>query len=423
MDDAQKLAFRMSEVKQGINEIQTRADPQEGDIEKLEALTKEGRELEIQYRAALVASVEHKEAGPILEEKPEVNEFNELYHKARLFRFLDSIATGTKLDGAEAEMRAELFPDGSRAGNDNSVPLHMFLDFDEDIEVRVDAATTISVSTGIKETRPIADRVMARSDAAYLGANFLNVGAGQQSFPYISAGAGLTYADEGVEVDAQAGTIVVEDVNPTEATLAYLYGATSAKRFMDGELESALRNDARQSIMDGIDLTVIRGRPAVANVLTTAVPGLETEIAAGADATKVLTAAEILAFFSGRVDGKFAYVWTDVRMLLRPEPYAPSIFLGVAGAASDRLLSDILTPEQYRASQRLTAVASNLSQAISYAPMNDRMDLIVPTWLDVGVIVDPYTAASKRQVRLTFSIAHSVKVLRSDPWKRHGFYS
>ena len=424
MDNLQKLAFRMSEVKQGINDIQVRAEPEDGDTAKLTAFTAEAQDLEVRYRAALVATTDLPEAGPITEEKPEVKEFNAIYHKSKLFRFLDSIAHGKELDGADAELRAAVFPNGSRLGNEHSFPLHLLLPLDEDLEVRVDTATTIAAASGVKQTKPIAERIFARTDSAFLGANFVAVQAGQQSFPYVSAGAALSYADEGVAIDAAAGTVTVEDVNPTEASLAYLYGQTSASRFMEGELESALRNDARMAIESGIDDTVIKGRPVVANVLTVAVPGLETEIAAGADeVADSLTAAAVLAIYAGRVDGLYANVWQDVRMLVRNQVYAASIFLAVGGATGERLLGDLLGTEIFRASSRLTNVAAHLSQGISYAPANDRMNLLVPVWMDVGVIVDPYTAANKRQTRLTFSVAHSVKVLRSDPWKRHGFYT
>ena len=241
------------------------------------------------------------------------------------------------------------------------------------------------------------------------------MGAGRQRFPRLATGASLTYADESVDVDAQAGSVVSEDVDPIEATLAYVIGVSSGLRFGAMELENALRNDARMAIASGIDDTVLRGRPAVANVLTGGIKGLVGELAAPQAATETLDARAILQAYAERVDGRYAYTWMDSRILARPEVYAKAIFEAVGGSTSQRLLADLLPESMFRATARLAAPVGGVSSAVSYAPMQDMDELLVPTWLDVGAIVDMYTGARRRETRVTFFLAHNVLLQRPEP--------
>ena len=412
---SQEIQVRLSELRTQIN-----AWPEDGSIDGLAALRQESLSLEEEFRRVVREEAERMEAAdPIGSDTPENREVNGLYHRARLTRMVAAIGDGREPDGAEAEFRAAVFPDGAR--DPRSVPLHLFLPLDEgDIEVRADTATTVAADGGIRVTRPIAARVFARTEAAYLGANFVSVGAGRQRFPYVSAGASLTYRDEGTPVDAQAGRITTEDVDPLEASMSYLVGTSSMLRFADGELEASLRSDARMAIEDGVDQTVIQGR-AAGTGFTGSIKGLEGELSAVTAAAATVTAGDVLQAYADRVDGKYAYVWSDSRLLVRHEVYGKANFLAIGGASGERLLVDILGPANFRASARLSAPSGGVSDAISYAPMNDRADFLVPSWLDVATIVDPYSYAGSGQVKLTFTLAHNVLMLRNDAWKKHSF--
>lgn len=418
MIESQRLAIRLSEIREAINtgdELSTDAMGQ---------LRADYTATETAYRDAIRAEANPEPAPPMADEKPEVREVNELYHAARLTRMVAAIAEERPMTGAEAEFRAAVFSDGlERQSIDRVVPLHMFLPLDEDLEVRVDTASTVGASAGHRVTRPIADRVFARTDAAFLGANFVSVGNGQQRFPYVTAGASLTYADEGVVVDAQAGTVAHKDADPVEATLAYLIGMSSMLRFGEGEFEAKLRTDATMAITSGIDDSVILGRPAVNNVFSGEFEGIANNqgLNVPTPATDTLTAQTVLNAFASRVDGKYAYEWDDSRLLVRPEVYGKAIFTAVGGATGERLLADLLPPAMFRSSARLRAPSGGVSIGITYAPMNDHMECVVPVWNDVMVIVDPYSKANARQVRTTFSLAHNVLILRYEPWEWHSF--
>lgn len=448
MNLEQRIAMvqhRMSELRSSIN-----AYPEDGDPDELEKQMKEYEDCERKYRMALrqqsiaagdgegqdpnAASGEPQKrqgeephrAGPVevpTDEnlRPEDREFNRLHQRASLGRVLQLMYEEKELDGVEREYRDAWFPGGqARRSMDEVIPLGYFLPQDEVLhQQRADAATTVSAGANEVMTRPIAARVFARTDSAFLGARFLNVSAGRQRFPYVSGGASLVYRNEGEDVDAAAGTITIESSDPREATLAYLVGKTSMLQFAEGELERALREDARMAIEEGMDITIIQGRAADhGGVTSAAIDGLEDSLTAASDVNDTITAAAFLAYYSGRVDGKYAYTWMDVRSLVRQEVYQKVCFLPVT-TNGDRFISELLGPDRMRASTRLTAPSSGKSDIITYAPMNDRGDLVVPVWDDVGVIIDPYTEAKSGRVRLTFDLAHNVKVLRNDPWKLH----
>ena len=424
MLESQKTQLRMSELRQEYHTLAAKDELIETESERMAKIGSELQQLESRFQSALkVEATETADAAAetrMTDEKPETREFNDLYHRARLSRFLDVIQAGKPMDGAELEFRQAVFPDGASRWGDRAVPIHMFLPYDEQMEVRVDAATTIAEGAAIIQTRPILDRVFARGNAMFVGATFESVAAGQVRYPYLSAGAQLVYADEGVQVDAAAGTITFADVGPREATLAYKWGLTSALQFTGNELEAALRRDANLAINDGMDTTVISGRAVSGSVFTKAITGLYGSLTPAANATADVTLALLMAAIAGRIDGQHAFAWRDIRMLIRPEPYAVILMAAIA-AGNEALANEMIMTERLRATNKLPAPSANLSQGISYAPVADTGNLKVPVWRDVGVIFDEATDAGTRQRRLTFFMAHNVEVLRKDPWARHSF--
>lgn len=435
MNESQKIQIRISELHKLIMDFPEDGAPEDmaklraelSDMEgKLQiALTKEGVKLNAEGEVPPEQAEDEKpedKASLASAMSSEEREFNALYHRSRLTRYIDSIVNDREFEGAEKEFRAAVFGDAQIPEPDKQIPIHMMLPMDEEMIVRADVATTIAAGTGVVTTRDIMERVFARTDASFMGARFLSVGAGRQRFPYISSGASLVYANEGEPQDSVAGTITTEEVDPSLASLAYVIGKQSRLQYADGALENALRNDARQAIESGVDDTALNGRPretAVQPFFAPGIDGLSGSLADDSGATSNFTALSLLREYASRVDGVYANQWTDVRMLVRPEVYSAGIFLAI-GNNGDRLAADFLTPDRFRASSRLPAPDNNRrSQAISYSPVNDRGEFLIPSWQNVMVIFDPYTRANAQQDRLTFSIAHSVLVLRNDPWRKH----
>ena len=424
MLESQKHMIKLSELRQEYHRLAAKDELLDSEEERISKIGDEMQQLETRFQAAV--KVEAAEAQAAAQEtrmdgeRPETREFNDLYHRATLGRYLDTIQQGRKVDGAELEFRQAVFGNAQSKYEDRAVPIHMLLPYDEQMEVRVDAATTVAADSAVVQTRPILDRIFARGNAAFVGATYESVGAGQVRYPFMSAGATLVYADESVQVDSAAGTITIADASPTEATLAYKWGLTASLQFTGNELESALRRDANLAINDGMDTTVISGRAVSGSVLTKAITGLYGGLTPATNATADVTLALLMQAIAGRIDGQYAFSWRDIRMLLRPEPYAV-ILMAAISAGNEALANEMIMTERLRATNKLPAPVSNLSQGISYAPATDTGNLKVPVWQDVGVIFDEATDAGKREKRLTFYLAHSVELLRGDPWARHSF--
>ena len=241
------------------------------------------------------------------------------------------------------------------------------------------------------------------------------MGAGTQQFPYVSSGASLVMASEGGNVDAAAGVITSETSDPVEGRIRYLFGLSTLKRYAEGQVENAFRRDARAALVEGIDELIIKGNSSPN------IDGLEDALTTPGNASDTVTALNILNAYSGRVDGKYAYKWRDVRMAVRQEVYQKAIWLQVA-ANADRFLSDILDEDvNFRATGHITAPSSGRSNGISYAPMNDRPDWFTPIWEDAMVITDPYTHSASGQMAITFNVALNNIILDNSPWKQHNF--
>ena len=424
MEESQKIQIRMSELRQEYRQIEGESPPEMGDegLKRIAEIGNEMGNLETRLQAALriegaAADRALAEDTPVDGERPEIREFNTLYHRSSFKRYMEHIYYERQLDGAELEFSQALFGDVvPRHGWHRTIPMHMLLPQDPNMEVRVDAITTTAVGNAVVQTHPILERVFARADGLYMGARYVPVGAGQQRFFYLNSGAELSYGAESAEIDSEVGDIQKVDSDPKEGSLAYRWGITTELQWGAGQLEATLRRDAALAIASGIDETIITGRAAPA------VDGLLTKVADGSDAAATVTFSDLLDTYVDRVDGQYAYSWRDTRLMVHPDVYK-AIATGALTAANEALANEMLAETRFRASKRLAAPAqsTNLSQGITYAPMQDRGNLLVPTWLDVGVVFDEATYFNRRQKRLTFYVAHDIVVIQDDPWKKYSF--
>lgn len=362
--------------------------------------------------------------GPIGDADREVREFDEIYHQASLAKMVIAVDQGKAFDGPEKEVREAFLPEGGR--RENTVPLAMLLQDDERLEIRRDpgTATVVDPNTGRRMTFPIAQRVFGESEGAYMGARFISVPGGQQDFPFISGGATPQVADENEDIEAEAGTIAVVSSNPKEVGAAYLWGLTTQLRFAPGELESALRADARAVIGDYMDQTIVQGQAATANTAAT-IDGLLSigydDLSSSVPGANV-TCLEMLQFGGAHVDAIWANTDDGVRYLVTPQIWQRTAYLQLH-AMSDRLLKDMLRG-RFRASHHIAegAAAGNpmvrTSDFLTYAPERDMGELIVPTWQDVLVTFDIVTHARARQRRLSLDTAYDVIIRRGNPWRR-----
>ena len=422
MTDIQKMQLRLAELRQFINNW-TGA----GDDPELQERQAEYNSTNDELIAAIKADAEaaqerlaEAQATPIEMASAEDREFNNLANRIMLENYLLAAEQHRLDSGAEYEFNQALFGEATtkRAGSTHagsvSMPWHALLDNPYgNMEFRVDAVTTVDATTGVRSTHPILDRIFSREDMMYLGAQTRMVGAGTQSFPYLSTGVTVGYHDENEEHDATKAVVSVEDVDPEEGQAAFVLGMTSKDlRFGSGVVEAAIRRDVGKAIPFEINRAALLGASGH-------IEGLYEKLTPPQNATATLTATDFLKIYSSRVDGKYAYTSSEVRTMVRPSVYQFVEFLEISTGSGRFVGADMLGPDRLRASNTTPADSSGLSQVLSYAPMGNQGDWVVPMWADIIATVDPYSLRAKRQTRYTFDFANNNIIIRTPAWQLH----
>ena len=182
MTTAQKIAIRLSEIRQALNELSGKdGELTEAEEKDLRSLSTEYPKLEARHRAAMIS--ESTEEAAALDGDGdgdgEDREHRELRSRSRLARFVAAAMDGVPVQGAEAELSAA-------AGCPGAVPLELF-------EVRQrrpvgteDRAITPAPATTDENLAPIVPAIFDRSAAAWLGIEMPTVATGDAGFPVLS---------------------------------------------------------------------------------------------------------------------------------------------------------------------------------------------------------------------------------------------
>ena len=391
MTGSQRAQLRASEIR---SEIASELEKDAGDRDSgaLERLTKEAQTVEIELRAALVVDQSDLPADRV--ETPEGRELRELRRRSSIFDYVGEVMDGSgRLNGASLEYRQAVLGDAR-----GHVPLELLLD-DEELETRADAVSNIS--TAIQDNQmPIAQRVFARSAAAYLGVMMPSAAVGDVSYPRLSAGTSADVRSDGVDLDGTAATLTTESISPTRLTASYTLGVESLARVRGWE--EALRRDLRQTMADKLDALVLNGQ-AASGSNSPAVEGIIGSLTNPTDPTAVAGWKDYLQAFDNGVDGKYAISDSEVRILVNVEAWKHAQNLEVGTQGRSGILRDRLPMDRFRASANMPAAASNIATAIAYASgaSNLARGYIAPVWNGLQLIVDMYTGAKKGERILT----------------------
>ena len=420
MTPTQRIALRMSECRQRLNELLGNEQPSAEELAEMDALQKEMSALEIQHRAALVA-----DTGAAAEKPADTGERKDmaaLLKRASIGPYLVEALGGAGITGAEKELRAELLGADALEG---SLPLDLLLpplvehrEGQQDTEHRADVATAIG--TAVQENQAaIVGRVFGATSGAYLGVERPTVAVGTASYPFLASGTTADARSPGVALDAGAATINTQSVNPVRATARYLFNVEDLSLIRG--FEEALAADMRGVLGDKLDLLALRGQAAVADT-SPAVEGFMTGITAPAVPGDVAAWDDYLNAFTDAVDGKYSQDGSNVRLLVNPATYKHSHGLQVA--TSGALLRTLLPPGRFRASANMppvpaTGARANVGEALAYT--SGFRGMIQPVWRGVNMIRDPYSNAAAGQVALTLSILFGQKLIDSNVYRRVSF--
>ena len=418
MLEKQRIALRLSEVRQALNDLSDDAP----DVDR-DKLTTEYRELESRYRAAIITDSEDdaaSESEPDSESTtPEQREYAQLLGAVEVTDYLTSAATGEPLTGGAAlELRQHAFADASR---DDLLPvealLHRPVEGETQHRAAKDMPSNVTASDAPQDNQSaIASRVFARTASAFMGVRMPTVAAGSQTYVQLTGGATGDVRLDSMAMPALPATFSFKEINPVRLTAKYLFGIETTARLKG--FEDALRADLRDTLSDKLDKLILNGQAAVNN-MSPAVEGLLSETTDPDNPTVEAALLDYLNVYTGRVDGLHSEDGTNVRLLVNAATYQHAR-QKLYTATGQVLKSDDLSSARFRASANMPAAASMIAKGLSYTA-SERTGFVAPVWRGVSVIRDPYTKAGEGQVALTIVMLTGGAMVYSSVYAQHEF--
>ena len=306
MTNTQKLALRLSEIRQRLNEISGLADDAMTDEVRTEAdaLAGEYRNKETQHRSALIAEADETRAAADDfangEGDGEGAEVRALRGRVRIGEYVGAAIDQRMAEGAEAELNAALKMRG------NAFPLSLLA------PAPVEARATTNTDSQTNQSGRWLDRLFAGTAAERIGITMESVAPGVASFPVTTAGASAAQRGRGEAAADAAWTVGVTELKPTRNAVRAVFNEEDAHRLPS--LEASLRRDLGMALAEGVDRAIFLG-DAGANENTADIVGLTT--AANVVEVEVTQANKILGpgtleAFSGLVDGIHAMTFGDL---------------------------------------------------------------------------------------------------------------
>ena len=400
MINSQKLALRLSELRQKLNELSAKDELTEAEQDEMRSLSGAYPKLEERHRAAIISESTEEAAALDEDGDGEDRERRELRSRCKVGRYVSAALDGLPVQGSEAELSAA-------AGCPGSVPLELFETRREATEHR---AVTPAPATTDENLAPIVPAIFDRSAAAWLGIEMPMVGTGDAGYPVLSTsvtGGAVAKSAQAVET---AGAFTVTMAQPRRISGAFKFTVEDAARLSG--MENALRQNIASVLSDELDKQAINGSGTGDGTLNGLLNILTDPSAPAANAE---TFARYVAAAASHVDGLFAVDLGGVRQLVGVQTYGHM-------AAAFRADEDSTTAEGWlmdrtggvRTSRRIAAPASNIQQAIVRRanPAGDRV-AVMPVWQGLQLIRDPYTDARKGEITVTgLMLVGDVIVLR-----------
>ena len=372
MKESTTMLLKLSEMREKVN---TFAD--DGDASDLEKLKKESIELEAKYRAAVLGEEKGEERTS---QGSEGREYLGLLGRASVGRIVHAVASGRQLDGPEAEL---LKHHGSLPGN--AIPLAMLAADPEKF-----AAATVTGDEP-SDTGEVLGIVFPQSVAQWCGVVGSTVPTGQRQVPVLSTGAVASVPVKGDAVGETTAAFTVTTLSPKRISAAVRYDRADSATF--AYMDSSLRQNLRNAISDKMDAEVLTRATDPKGLLTFG--AAPTKNAAGVEnAAHALT-----AIFAG-VDGKYASMASEVKMLLGTATYADlgsSIFDTGSGVLAGEKLAQVAGG--LRVSANVPTKAGTGEDALVVKGMG-RRNCVSAAWDSIEIVMDPYSDASKAEIVL-----------------------
>ena len=329
MTNSQKIAVRLSSIRQALNRLSALPEPTEEEKREMAALTAEYPTVEERHRAAIVgesAEAEAREAGAEGAEGRETGEgaeLRKLQRDARLSRYLLAAAGGVPVDGAESELLDALEVRGGVGVQPGAVqvPWSVLL-----TEPEQRASTTTGAYQAEVNQRPILQRLFGAGIFDMLGVRLDTIPQGHSSWPLITAG--VTPVQTAEDADAPPAvsyTVAPQTLTPHRLTGRYEFTAEAAASVID--LEGALRRDLADAVMSAMSNQLLNGDGTAPNVT-----GFYNRLAVPTAPTAETSYAQYARTPASGVDGLHASMENEVSVLMGTDVYQHSAGIFQAGS-------------------------------------------------------------------------------------------
>ena len=395
MREALKVALRISEVRQRLNEIgMTKGDALTPEVRsEADALATEYSELETRGRALAVAE-ESEAADRKIEGLPVDVEFRALVSAADLGNIVQALVEHRATSGAEKELQDEM---GLGA---NQVPLDM-------IEHRL--VTPAPTDVGANQA-PIIPGVFPRSVAGFLGVDMPRVGVGEAVFPVLSTNAVAHTPAENAESADTTGSFTAAVLSPARIQAAFFYSREDRARFAG--MGESLRENLNMALADGLDKQLLVGDDGFL--------GTDSPLPAITDVTAESAFADYrsLVYDATVIDGLYAYGAGDISMVLGPHAYSHAASKYRGNSADDSALDSMMrVMGGVRVSTHIPNVA-NKDESLVIAKGTTLRNAVAAIWDSITLIPDEITKAAHGQIVITAVMLFSVKIVRAGGFVR-----
>jgi HK97 family phage major capsid protein len=407
MLESKKIERRQSEIREELSSLASTEQPSDDQVQRMSALDQEYRTNESRLRAALVAEdAERRNAAGELETRSG-SEWNDLIGQFEVRQAVLALDEGKSLSGATAEVVQELRNQGGFRGV--PVPYEIF-------ETRAGETTAGGIMDPV-QTRPVIDRLFPDSVAGRMGAQMVNIGAGEIEYPVVtsSVSAGWAATETGDVASPTQFTTADRPLKP-DHTLGVQMRLTRRAQKSAAGIEQAIRRDMRGAIAAKMDEAVFQGSGSngePAGVVSQASSYSINETAIDAAATWSAFRGAVTTFMTNNA----ASSPQAVRVLIRPEVWAAldgAIFDSGSGITEYDRLEDnvgaVVMTSNGLAAPTGSPTASNVLLSTS---VGGQAPIYVATWGAVDLIRDPYSDAASGGVRLTGLVTMDVTVSRT----------
>ena len=391
MTPLQRLQLRQSETRSSLNALLLLDELDDEQRAEMATLTTSMQNLEVETRAAIVAEGDPTVAAT--EHDTAAREMRALVAGASIAGIFAAAMEHRATSGREAELQQHL------GLGPNQIPLALIRG---DLETRATGVTQAPTNVGQNQAE-IIPAVFPQSCAAFLGIDSPTVGVGEAIYPVLTTGADVGTPAENAAQAETAGAFTADVLSPSRIQASFFYSREDRARFMG--MDSALRINLSEALSDKLDQQVLNGNEGLFS--GTKLPNHNVNAVSS-------FALYRSGLVYGRIDGTFASMEADLKVVVGSETLAHMSTVYQSGQSSEMSVLDSLRRigVPVKVSAHVPGASGSKQNAVIRRGM--RRDMVTPIWEGVTLLPDEITKAKEGQIVITAIMLHAVKILRAD---------